>query len=431
VTAIQKFLSQHGDRRSDAVETYGPVLTERVKESEGDELLGALPLLVDWYPDRQEAWADLAAMGFDSGGKTTGVTTSEDQQAVLGIGLEGSAWEVAALTALTSRFPAVRTRALDALVDQWGFDPEKRETDPWDAAVLRAAKRYPYLPRECLSLIEGTLEGGVDPHLDMPWALLTATVEILASRPPKECALPLTRILDEKGKLVQALSGHLCPPELRQELQTLLTSGHVTAANLKVVEQVLRAAGASDLGDSVGQLLAAPDEESEVPGAPYLQGGVVVMTRATLLRQQEELRALERELRIEIPQAIKKARELGDLAENAEYHAARERQGIINSQFMALRELLAHVQCVEDIALPEGVAGVGTEVVLKDLATGDESTVWLLGIGDGHLGSEVISYDAPLGKALLGKKVGETVELDHGSEERKLQVVSITPRLPG
>lgn len=430
VSVVRKFLNQHGDKTAAAIAEYGEILSRCAKEGGGDESLGALPLLLEWFPDRRDEWIELSAMGYDTGGKTTGVSASEEQQALLEIGLEGAAWEIAALTALTSRYPTVRQQAMACLVDQWGFDAEKRESDPWDAAVLSASRRYPQLQKECLSLIELTVQGAVGPHLDMPWALLATIAEILATRSAKEHTATLSSLLDEKGQLASALKDHVCTPETLRELRSCLLSGHVRGSDLAIVAGLLRSVGQTELAEELADHLDIPEEDMGVEGAPYLKPGVSLMTRATQLLQQEELKRLEKELRVDLPQAIKKARELGDLSENAEYHDARERQGIVNSQFLALRELLAHVQCIEDIEAPEDIVAVGTEVHLKDLTNGTESTVWLLGIGDGHHGHDVISYDAPLGKALLGAKVGDSITLDHGSSGRTLEVLAVRRRLP-
>jgi len=153
-----------------------------------------------------------------------------------------------------------------------------------------------------------------------------------------------------------------------------------------------------------------------------------VMTRATWHVLQRELEDIERELRTTIPQAIQKARELGDLKENAEYHSAKLKQSNAQKRAASLQKRIARARFVEDADFREGVAGLGTEVVLE---SGPETaSYWILGDGEHHLGEHVISHQTPIARAILGRAVGDALELPEAGERRTWRVRSVTRRLP-
>ena len=156
----------------------------------------------------------------------------------------------------------------------------------------------------------------------------------------------------------------------------------------------------------------------------------VYLSREGLRKLQDELKALKSSERPVVRQALQRAREFGDLSENAEYHAAREAQGIVGSQVAGLKHLLQAVAFIEDIVRPDGRITLGTVAELRYEETGDVQTVWLLGEGDAHYGSEVISYTSQLGHALLAREAGDEVEFEVDGEVTKLTVVSTEPKLP-
>jgi transcription elongation factor GreA len=153
-----------------------------------------------------------------------------------------------------------------------------------------------------------------------------------------------------------------------------------------------------------------------------------VMTRATWERLKHELGRLERELRTTIPATIQRARELGDLRENAEYHSAKLKQANVSKQVASLQLRLARARFVDDAELADGVVGLGTEVVLE--SERDLTTYWILGEGEHHHGEHVVSFQAPVGRALIGKAIGDEVELGAGDERRLYRVVSVERKLP-
>jgi transcription elongation factor GreA len=125
-------------------------------------------------------------------------------------------------------------------------------------------------------------------------------------------------------------------------------------------------------------------------------------------KQAEALRAelaeLEGPRRAEVVGAIKKAREFGDLAENFEYHAAKNEQGLLEARIRTLRARLDHAEIVEHTV--DGEIGIGSVVDVED-DRGETLTVEISALG----GSGTVSPTSPLGTALLGRRVGETVEV--------------------
>ena len=137
---------------------------------------------------------------------------------------------------------------------------------------------------------------------------------------------------------------------------------------------------------------------------------------------------MERELRTTIPATIQKARELGDLKENAEYHSAKDKQANVSKIVASLQLRLSRARFVDDIEVKDGKVGVGTEVVLD--SDGDELKYWILGEDEHHHGAHVISFQAPVGRSLLGHSIGDEIDLGEGASRKRYRVVSVERRLP-
>jgi transcription elongation factor GreA len=119
---------------------------------------------------------------------------------------------------------------------------------------------------------------------------------------------------------------------------------------------------------------------------------------------REELAELEGPRRTEVVAAIKKAREFGDLSENFEYHAAKNEQGLLEARIRSLRSRLDHAEIVEEARGDE--VGIGSVVEVED-ESGDTMTVEVSAVG----GAGTVSPTSPLGAALLGHKLGESVDV--------------------
>jgi transcription elongation factor GreA len=133
----------------------------------------------------------------------------------------------------------------------------------------------------------------------------------------------------------------------------------------------------------------------------------VPLTRAAYDRVREELAYLEGEGRTKVIEAIATARAHGDLSENAEYHAAREQQGMQEARVRQLRQMLENAEIIE--ATDDGVVGPGKLVTIRHKGD-DEPETYLLGLREEKGGEhDVLTPDSPLGQALVGHAAGETV----------------------
>jgi|SRR5579884_3542158 len=141
---------------------------------------------------------------------------------------------------------------------------------------------------------------------------------------------------------------------------------------------------------------------------------------------ETEIAALENELRIELPKEILKARQHGDLSENAEYHAAKERQGMVNARLGQLRARLRELSMVDMSRLPRDRAGLGSTVVVLDVDKDEEITYKLVTSEEADVAKGLISTSSPIGKGLVGKKVGDTARVQIPGGSRQLEILRLT-----
>jgi transcription elongation factor GreA len=140
---------------------------------------------------------------------------------------------------------------------------------------------------------------------------------------------------------------------------------------------------------------------------------------------QEDLRQLEAELRTEIPQELKKAVAMGDLSENAEYEAARNRQDYVRARIANLRKRLADLSMIDMSRLPTDRAAYGSTLVLYDLDSSEEITYKLVMAEDSDFTQNKISTTSPIGRGLMGKREGDEVEITTPSGRRRFEVVRL------
>ena len=141
---------------------------------------------------------------------------------------------------------------------------------------------------------------------------------------------------------------------------------------------------------------------------------------------QEELRLLEAELRTEIPQELKKAVAMGDLSENAEYEAARNRQDYVRARIANLRKRLADISMIDMSRLPTDRAAYGSTLIVYDVDSGDEITYKLVMAEDSDVAQNKISTTSPIGRGLMGKSEGDEVEISTPAGKRRFEVIKLT-----
>ncbi len=151
----------------------------------------------------------------------------------------------------------------------------------------------------------------------------------------------------------------------------------------------------------------------------------IPMSKAGNQRLKEELSRLEKVDRIEVVKAIEVAREHGDLKENAEYHAAKERQGHIEGRILELKDKLSRAEVIDCSKVSTTKAVFGTVVSLLDMDTDEEVTYQLLGPEESDVKKGSISVLSPLGRSILGKEVGDEVQVKTPGGDREFEVLGI------
>ena len=146
---------------------------------------------------------------------------------------------------------------------------------------------------------------------------------------------------------------------------------------------------------------------------------------ALIKKLQEEIAALEIELRIELPREILKARAHGDLSENAEYHAAKERQAWVNARLNQLQGRLRELSMVDMSTIPHDRVGLGSVVQVLDVDKDEKLNYTMVTSEDVDVSKGMISTTSPIGRGLLGKKVGDTVKIQVPGGTREMEIVEL------
>ncbi len=149
------------------------------------------------------------------------------------------------------------------------------------------------------------------------------------------------------------------------------------------------------------------------------------MSSSILKKLQEEIHALEHELNRELPQELKRARALGDLSENAEYHMAKQRQDIVGARLAQLKKRLADLAIINVSNIPKDRIAFGSRVVLYDVHRDAEIEYKLVTSEEADVAKGMISTTSPIGRALMGKKVGDTVKVNAPNGTREFEVRSL------
>jgi transcription elongation factor GreA len=141
---------------------------------------------------------------------------------------------------------------------------------------------------------------------------------------------------------------------------------------------------------------------------------------------QEEITALEYELRNELPKEILKARAHGDLRENAEFHAAKERQRYVDARLSQLKKRLAEFSLVDLSKIPRDRVGLGSTVVVFDVTKDEERTYKIVTSEETDANNGLISTSSPIGRGLLGKQVGDEVKISIPGGVRTMEILRLT-----
>ena len=147
--------------------------------------------------------------------------------------------------------------------------------------------------------------------------------------------------------------------------------------------------------------------------------------KAQILKKfQDEIAALDRELKMELPREIKRARELGDLRENAEYQAAKERQRLVEPRISMLQKRVGEIAMMNLDRIPRGKVGFGSTVHLKD-GNGQAIVYQLVMPEDADVERGLISTASPIGRALLNKEEGDEIVVRAPNGDRPFEIVKL------
>ena len=150
------------------------------------------------------------------------------------------------------------------------------------------------------------------------------------------------------------------------------------------------------------------------------------MLKATFDRLSTELEQLKTVERAKIAKVIDTARELGDLKENAEYHAAKDKQGLMEARILDLTDLVGRAQVIDPSTLPHERVSFGSTVELTDQESEEEVTYTLVGSQESNPDNGLISIGSPMARALLGKEEGDEVTIILPSGKKTFDVESIS-----
>jgi transcription elongation factor GreA len=141
---------------------------------------------------------------------------------------------------------------------------------------------------------------------------------------------------------------------------------------------------------------------------------------------QKEIAQLEYELSHELPAEIKKARALGDLSENAEYHMAKQRQEFVNARLGQLKRRMAELSLVNLANIPRDRAGFGSTVVVYDSTKEEEIEYRLVTSEEADVAKGLISTTSPIGRGIVGRRVGDTATIHTPNGKRELEILKLT-----
>ena len=150
------------------------------------------------------------------------------------------------------------------------------------------------------------------------------------------------------------------------------------------------------------------------------------MTEVVKEKLRKELEELDTELRVHLPREIKRAKEFGDLRENAEYHAALARQQFVQARIQQLRQRLSEVSSIDLSKVPHGKAAYGSTLVLYDAEREEEVTYRLVTPEESDPNAGLISTTSPVGRSLMGREEGDEVRVVTPAGARNFEIKKLT-----
>lgn len=418
---LRKFLSQHPQAEQPLSRRFGRFVERTMLDEDADltDRARAGLYFAAWFPERRDEWSRVLRTLWEKGLGVGDLSAEDDQLALLHSAHEVGVEADAVLSGLNSRYSSVKeaSETLRRSMEAAGRT-ELRMT------LLAHATRYPVA---ALRLLEEELASPAPPA--DPWRLMLSALALIEDRPKPSVANKVLKWLEPGEAFERMLKDRECPEDMNLRIRVQLRQWRSSDRFLLPTLDFIARIGLEDAVESVhAARRASTDKLFEGVGRQAEDTDIPMMTRATWEKLQKELERMQQELRTTIPATIQRARELGDLKENAEYHAAKQKQANVSKMVASLQLRLGRARFVEDTEHKDGVVGLGTEVVLE--SERDMVTYWVLGEGEHHLGDHVVSFQAPVGRALMGRSIGDEVEIGEGEERRRYHIVSVERRLP-
>jgi len=429
LAVIKKFLREHPEEEGQLREHAGPLVARWCHDG-SLELTGraqALCWAVGWKSlERREAVRALGEL-IHEGLSPDDLNIGEYQELMMDLAEGAPEEEMFLWRAFESRLPRLRDRGRlrlqDILGDGFARTIEQRVQRSADAPSLtaRIIEYFAAQPEEVGAPPQG--------------ALLVAAIRLLEKELAEGVPDRLLSLLDEGGIFRTRFIAAAPDAESMDAIERTVTAWGGSERRLVPILEFLSEIGHAEIAD-------AYEERRKARAKSLLEGMTTedvethytLMTKTTYQRLEAELRRLALELKTTIPAAIERARQLGDLKENAEYEAAKLKQANAARRVQELMILLEKTRVLESLEIDPTRVGAGTEVFLTALGgEGGPSTIrfWILGEGDHLLGDGILSYRAPIARPLLGKNAGTEVEIEFETGVRRFRIESIRKRLPG
>ncbi len=422
---IRRFLDQHPALTEHAKKMYTRILERwaRDEKTNPEDRMAIHFQLYRWHQETGDEFHDALRQMLQQGVEASSFTDINDQKLLTEVGLGyDDLWKETAYFALSSRFPDVRQMALDKLTE----NPEQGQ------AILRGLIEQPAeRPMAALAAINLAIRRPEDDQIAPDiWHAALGAATLVESTSREQVRKLASTTLNPEGVLASKLA-EAEPDELVVErFGFLLRRWRSSERFLQPVLRILRQVGLDEEVESFRSEQVERTNKILQSHAQAVDYSGTFMTRATFERLRKDLEKMNFEVKTTVAQAIQKARELGDLRENAEYQAAKDKQADYMERIGALSTKLADARMIDDLKLPEGEVGPGTLVGLEDVATRELKEHWLLGEGDDVFGANVLSYASPLGREMLGKKVGDRINIITDEGPKELVVMSTSPKLP-
>lgn len=425
---IRRFLDQHPDETGRAARIYTSILQRwaRQDKTTAEEKMAIGLQLHRWQRRVDEDFIEALAGVLDGNYEASTFADLVDQTLLVTVGLgHMKLWRQTACFALSSRYHEVRELALERL---------RSEPDSARGLLAELIEQPNDRPVAALAVIalSTVRESLREPFVPAVWDAAygaAVLIETTIREPIRKQALA---VLGSKSTLSELLL-KTAPGETQiDRVSNLIRRWRTSERFLQPLENIMRAAGFDQLLRDLrtermartNQMLLSHAEQDTLILPPEM------MTRATFEKLKREIQRLDNELHTTLAQTIARARALGDLSENAEFSAAKAKQRDYTARLASMGLRLERATVIEEYHPPDGRAAPGTEVRLEEPNSGAARTYWILGEGDDYHGPEVLSYAAPLGGALLGRRVGDKVKVPTEGEILEFFVRSIRPRLP-